>query len=249
MKTNTIELIDCIEHMNTMEDECLDLIMTSPPYFNAKGYTQYETLVSYMAHMRAVFLTAYCKLKRSHMCVINVAPIIIPRKSRAHQSYRVPLPFYFVPMMEEIGYEFLEDIIWKKPDGSARNRNGGFYRHRKPRAYKPNIITEYILIFKKPADFLIDKVLYKHSLVEDGYERTNVWEFNPETNSDHPAPFPIELPRNIIQYYSYENEVVYDPFMGSGTTALACLELNRKYIGSEINEEFYYMAIERVNSR
>ena len=105
--------------------------------------------------------------------------------------------------MEEIGFEFLEDIIWMKPDGSAPNRNGGFYRHRKPIAYKPNIVTEYILVFKKPAPFLIDKVIKNESLVADGYERTNVWQFNPDTSNWHPAPFPEALAERVIKYYSF----------------------------------------------
>ena len=231
-----------------MDDDSIDLIVTSPPYYNAKEYTKYTDVDSYMEEMSQVFTLAYKKLKSSHMCVVNVSPVIVPRKSRSHQSYRVPLPFYFVPMMESIGYEFLEDIIWEKPEGAVKNRNAGFSRHRKPRAYKPNIVTEYLLVFKKKANFLIDKVLKKHSLVPDGYERSNIWRFNPETSNDHPAAFPIELPKRIIQYYSYENELVYDPFIGSGTTAIACIELNRCYIGSEINKEFYKIALRRINN-
>lgn len=246
METNVIKCIDCIKHMETMEDESLDLIVTSPPYFNAKDYVKYATVGNYMQQIRYVFATAYYKLKKSHMCVINISPVIVPRQSRNKQSHRIPLPFYFVPMMERMGYEFLEDIIWKKPDGSAKNRNGGFFRHRKPRGYKPNVVTEYILVFKRSADFLIDKVLKNDSLVENGYERTNVWEINPDASNKHPAPFPVELPKKIIQYYSYENELVYDPFMGSGTTAIACIELNRRYIGSEINKEFYDITMKRI---
>jgi len=151
-------------------------------------------------------------------------------------------------MMEKIGFEFLEDIIWIKPEGASSNRNGGFYKHRKPVAYKPNIVTEYIFVFKKPAPFLIDKVVKNKSLVEDGYERTNVWKINPETNREHPAPFPEELPKKIILYYSYEGDLVYDPFIGSGTTALAALKLGRNFIGSDINIEYINMAEKRILS-
>lgn len=163
------------------------------------------------------------------MCVVN---IIVPRRKRSEQSHRIPL------LMEEIGYEFLDDIIWKKPDGSAINRNGGFYRHRKPVAYKPNIVTKYILVFKKPAPFLIDKVLKNHSLVPDGYERTDVWEIQPETHNWHPAPFPEELAKKVIRYCSYEGDLVFGPFAGSRTVGKVCVKLDRRAVMSEINSEF-----------
>lgn len=237
---------DCLEKINEVRD--VDLIMTSPPYYNAREYSKYRDVKEYIETMRRIFSVAFGVLKQSRMCVVNISPVLVPREKRSKQSYRIPLPFYFVPMMEEIGFEFLEDIIWKKPEGAAVNRNGGFYRHRKPVAYKPNIVTEYILVFKKPAPFLIDKVIKNKSLVTGAYERTNVWEINPETSSEHPAPYPVELPLKIVQYYSYENESVLDPFMGSGTTGVACKNLNRNFIGIELNETYFNIAKERIEN-
>lgn len=230
---------DCKVTLNRMITNSLDLVITSPPYFNAKDYSQYINVQDYMKQMKDIFSLVYDKLKESRMCVINISPVLVEREKRSKQSYRIPLPFYYVPMMEEIGFEFLEDIIWKKPDGAVPNRNGGFYRHRKPVAYKPNVVTEYILVFKKPAPFLIDKVIKNESLVEDGYERTNVWEFNPDTKNWHPAPFPQALVERVVKYYSYENDVVYDPFAGSGTTGKVCEKLNRQWIMSEINTDYF----------
>jgi DNA modification methylase len=181
------------------------------------------------------------------MCVVNISPVLVQRKSRNEQSYRIPLPFYFVPMMEEIGFEFLEDIIWVKPEGAVPNRNGGFYRHRKPVAYKPNVITEYVLVFKKPAPFLIDKVLKNDSLVLGKYERSNIWKINPDTSNWHPAPFPHELAENIIRYYSYENDLVYDPFAGSGTVGKVCEKINRDCILSELKIEYAEKMVEQNN--
>lgn len=229
---------DCKETLKKINAESLDLVVTSPPYYNAKPYSQYNSVVSYMDEMEEVFTLVFEKLKKSRMCVINISPVLISRANRNSQSYRIPLPFYYVPMMEKIGYEFLEDIIWKKPDGAVPNRNGSFYRHRKPLAYKPNIVTEYILVFKKPAPFLLDKVLKNDSLVEDGYERNNVWEINPDTSNWHPAPFPSALVEKIVQYYSYEGDLVYDPFAGSGTTGKVCKKMGRQWIMSEINQSY-----------
>lgn len=230
---------NCNETMSKMGSNTIDLIVTSPPYFNARDYSQYKSVQDYMAQMKEVFTNAYEVLKESRMCIINISPVLVEREKRSKQSYRIPLPFYYVPMMEEIGFEFLEDIIWVKPDGSAPNRNGGFYNHRKPVAYKPNIVTEYILVFKKPAPFLIDKVIKNESLVGDGYERTNVWKMQPETKSWHPAPFPEKLAENCIRYYSYEGETVYDPFAGSGTVGNVAERLGRKWIMSELNPNYF----------
>jgi len=238
MELNKIYNENCLRTIERMEDDFLDLVVTSPPYYNAKKYSQYESVSKYMAEMKNIFYRINKKVKPSRMCVINISPVLVPREKRSMQSYRIPLPFYYVPMMEKIGFEFLEDIIWVKPDGSVPNRNGGFFRNRKPVAYKPNIVTEYILVFKKKADFLIDKVLSNNSLVEDDYERTNVWEIRPETRGLHPAPFPEKLADNIIKYYSYENDIVYDPFGGSGTTAKVAIENNRNYIVSEISQDY-----------
>lgn len=230
---------DCKITMSKMESNTIDLVITSPPYFNARDYSQYNSVKSYMDEMKEIFTLVYDKLKESRMCIVNISPVLVEREKRSKQSYRIPLPFYYVPMMEEIGFEFLEDIIWVKPDGSAKNRNGGFFRNRKPVAYKPNIVTEYILVFKKPAPFLIDKVLKNDSLVEDGYERTNIWKINPSTKSWHPAPFPEKLVENCIKYYSYENDLIYDPFAGSGTVGKVSERLNRKWVMSELNTEYY----------
>jgi DNA modification methylase len=120
-------------------------------------------------------------------------------------------------------------------------------------AYKPNSVTEYILVFQKPMNGLIDKILKKtpkdvleKSLVKGDYERTNIWRFNPETKSEHPAPFPIELPQKLIEYYSFVGDIVLDPLMGSGTTCLAAKNKDRKYIGIEKKREYFDIAEKRL---
>ncbi len=255
IELNKIYNEDCAETIKKFEDGSIHLVLTSPPYFNAKDYSSYDSVKDYMEIMEGIFSTILPKIKKSRMCVVNISPVLIPRKNRSGQSYRIPLPFYFVPMMEKIGYEFLEDIIWEKPDGSAKNRNGGFYRHRKPVAYKPNIVTESTLVFKRPAPFLIDKVVRSYSgdvlsesLVGNGYERTNVWKINPETKSKHPAPFPEELAEKVIRYYSYIGDTIYDPFFGSGTTGVVSERLKRNWVGSEIHKEYCEIAKKRIDA-
>ena len=232
--------------LSNMGDNTIDLTITSPPYYNAKDYITYKSLDHYFDVMEDIFTELLRVTKLSRMCAVNISPVLVPRESRSKQSYRIPLPFRFVTMMTKIGWEFLEDIIWVKPSGAVPNRNGGFYRHRKPVAYKPNVVTEYIFVFKKPAPFLIDKVLRKDSLVTGEYEKTNLWYINPETRSKHPAPFPLELPSKLIKYYSYEGETVLDIFAGSGTTGLAAKQLNREFIMVEQEKEYVEMMEKRL---
>ncbi len=244
---------DALSALQSFQDNTIHLTVTSPPYFNARDYVTYTSLDHYFDTMRGIFQEVLRVTKESRMCAVNISPVLVPRESRSKQSYRLPLPFTFVEMMTKMGWEFLEDIIWVKPSGASANRNGGFYRHRKPVAYKPNIITEYIFVFKKPAPFLIDKVLrsidqetLNNSLVADGYERTNVWTMNPETRSKHPAPYPLELPEKLIRYYSYVGETVLDPFAGSGTTGVAAKMLNRNHIMIEQDETYVKMIKQRL---
>jgi DNA modification methylase len=151
--------------------------------------------------------------------------------------------------MESIGWKFIEDIIWVKPEGAAKNRNGGFFQHRQPLTYKPNVVNEYVLVFQKPSHNLIDTIVRNYdayvasaSNVDPDYERSNIWHINPETRSKHPAPYPTGLVERLIRYYSYVGDTVLDPFMGSGTTAVVSKTLNRHWIGYEIHQEYIDMS-------
>jgi len=239
---------DCLVAMQQIKDESIDLIVTSPPYYNARQYSQYNSLDEYLSTMKQIFQNCFHKLKESRILAVNISCVIVPREKRSTQSYRLPLPFYFTNFLLDIGFEFLEDIIWVKPNGSVPNRNGGFFRHRKPLAYKPNCITEYILIFKKPSLKLIDKFLKndEKSLVLGEYEKTNVWHMNPTKNKIHDATFPINLSNKIIRYYSYIGDTVLDPFSGLATTGISCLHLERNFIGIEKNTEYYEASKNRI---
>ena len=245
---------DCLERMKEIEAGSVDLTVTSPPYFNAREYSQWQTYDDFLNFLEKVFKENYRITKEGRMCVVNISTIIQPRESRNSESKRIALPFHFVTLMEDIGFKFLEDIIWIKPEGASKNRNGGFFRHRQPVAYKPNVVNEYVFVFQKPMNGLIDKIVRSYkgeikekSLVDDGYERSNVWQINPETAvRQHPAPYPIELPNKVIKYYSYCNDVVLDMFMGSGTTGVCCVRYGRKFIGIEKDPVYFEVARKRL---
>jgi DNA modification methylase len=245
---------DCLLGIKELDDETIHLTWTSPPYYNAKSYSTWETYEDYLNFLKDVFNEVYRVTKEGRMCIVNLSPVIIPRENRNKESTRLPIPFDFFPIMKEIGWKYLDDIIWVKPEGAAINRNGGFFQHRKPVAYKPNLVSEVIFVFQKPANFLIDKIVrsYKdeileQSLVNETYERSNVWVINPETKSKHLAPYPEELSDKIVKYYSFVGDIVLDPFLGSGTTLLSCEKFERVGIGFDIHQEYCGMSTDRIN--
>lgn len=244
---------DCCAGLQQLDSSSLGLVVTSPPYFNARDYSHWPSYSAYLSWLRDVFALVHSRLQDGRFCCVNVSPVISARSCRSDESVRYPIPFDLVPIMRDIGFKFIDDIVWVKPDGSAPNRNGGFYRNRKPLAYKPNVVTEYILVFRKDSGILVDDVLRSvskdiidRSLVRDVYERTNVWEFQPETGSAHPAPFPLGLPMRLVSYYSLVGDVVCDPFMGSGTTGVACLQQGRCFVGMELVPSYFHMAVDRL---
>ena len=229
------------------------LTVTSPPYFNVKDYVSYKSYTDYLDTLRRIFTLVLEKTHEGRFCCVNLSNILIPRESRAQESKRIPLVFHFVGLMESIGWKFIEDIVWVKPEGAAKNRNGGFFQHRQPLAYKPNTVNEYILVFQKPSPKLIDAIVRSYdantadkSKVDGEYERSNVWHINPETRSKHPAPYPVGLVDRLIRYYSFVNDIVLDPFMGSGTTAVSAKQLHRKFLGFELHKEYIDMAEKRI---
>lgn len=246
---------DCIKGLQKLKSEHkkIHLTMTSPPYYNVKDYVTYSTYKEYLETLKTVFTLLFDITHDGRMCCVNLSNILVQRESRSDESSRIPLAFHFVPLMEEIGWKFIEDIIWIKPEGAVPNRNGGFFQHRQPVAYKPNVINEYIFIFQKPSSFLIDKIVQGYdaltsvnSLINEEYERTNVWKINPETQINHPAPYPEELVSKLIRYYSFVGDTVLDPFIGSGTTAISSYKLHRKCIGFEIHMEYLLLFESRI---
>lgn len=240
---------DCLEVMRDMPCEHIDLTFTSPPYYNAREYSEYKDYKTYLAFLKDVFTEVYRITKEGRFVIINTSPVIVARESRSSQSKRLPIPFDLNGIMMDIGFDFIDDIVWVKPNASVPNRNGIFNRCRKPLTYKPNIVTEYIMVYRKHTDKLIDwnlkqcpKEYMEHSLVNGDYDVTNVWNIAPKHTKQHPAIFPNELSDRIVKYYSLVNDVVLDPFMGIGTTGLSCIKFDRNFIGIELDENYFQIA-------
>jgi DNA modification methylase len=249
---NTIGLGDSEELIAEMPAASVDLVFTSPPYFNARvEYSDYEEYEQYLFKMRQIIKRTHRVLNEGRFFVINCAPVLIRRASRNESSKRIAVPFDLHRIFIEEGYDFIDDIIWVKPEGAgwATGRGRRFAADRNPLQYKAVPVTEYILVYRKKTKVLIDwhirnypdKEVIADSKIGDDYERTNIWRIHPKTNSKHPAAFPLELARKVIKYYSFKNDVVLDMFAGSGTVGAAATQLKRRFVLFDINPEYIKM--------
>jgi DNA modification methylase len=246
---NTIGEGDCTDLLEEMPAESVDLVFTSPPYFNARPeYSEYEEYEHYLFKMRQVIKRCHRVLNEGRFFVMNTAPVLLRRASRSESSKRIAVPFDLHRIFIEEGYDFIDDIIWVKPEGAgwATGRGRRFAADRNPLQYKAVPVTEYVLVYRKKTNLLIDWHIRNHPVPEvvtaskigDDYEHTNIWRIQPNTNSKHPAAFPRELADKVITYYSFQGDVVLDPFAGSGTVGASAARLGRRFALFEINPEY-----------
>jgi DNA modification methylase len=246
---NTIALGDSEELLQELPAESINLIFTSPPYYNARPeYTDYVTYEEYLLKIRKIIQNAHRALAEGCFFVMNVSPVLVRRASRSEASRRIAVPFDMHRLFVEEGYDFIDDIIWEKPEGAgwATGRGRRFAADRNPLQYKPVPVTEYILVYRKHTDKLIDwnirahpnKATVKASRVGDKYERTNIWRITPAHDQRHPAIFPVELAEKVITYYSFKGDVVLDPFAGIGTVGKAAIKLGRRFVLLEQNPKY-----------
>jgi DNA modification methylase len=256
---NTIAQGDCERLLEEMAAQSVDLIFTSPPYFNARPeYEDYADYQSYLDKMRRVIRACHHVLNEGRFFVMNISPVLIRRANRGESSRRIAVPFDMHRLFIDEGFDFIDDIIWEKPEGAgwATSRGRRFAADRNPLQYKPVPVTEYVLVYRKMTPHLIDWNIRAYpdqeavaaSKIKDDYERTNIWRVAPANDPHHPAVFPIELAERVIQYYSFKGDVVLDPFAGIGTTGKAAVKLERRFVLIERNPEYVQVIFEEMKS-
>ena len=235
--------------LSELPAQSIQLMFTSPPYFNARpSYADYCDYDDYLSEIRKVIRQVYRLLEDGRFAVINSSPVLLRRTKRSESSRRIAVPFDIHRIVIEEGFDFIDDIIWEKPEGAgwATGRGRRFAADRNPLQYKTVPITEYVLVYRKRSSRLIDWHIRNHhdpqdvkdSRIEDGYFRTNIWKIKPAHSKLHPAIFPVELAKKIIQYYSFKNDVVLDPYAGIGTVGEVASLLGRKFVLSELQEDY-----------
>jgi site-specific DNA-methyltransferase (adenine-specific) len=228
------------EEMKELPDRSVHLMVTSPPYNVGKEYDENLTLAEYLAFLRRVWSETYRVLVPGGRACINVANL-------GRKPY-IPLNSYIARDLIDLGFLMRGEIVWDKSSSASTSTAWGSWQS----ASNPTLrdTHEYILVFSKGA-FKREKIKDRESTIkkEEFLEFTkSVWDFFTESAKKvgHPAPFPVELPYRLIQLYTFSGEVVLDPFMGSGQTALGAMKAGRRYVGYELNEEYLALANNRI---
>jgi len=226
--------------MEELPDNSVHLMATSPPYNVGKEYDRGLGLSEYREFLKRVWKETYRVLVPGGRVCINVANL-------GRKPY-IPLHTFIIEDMLEIGFLMRGEIIWNKDSSASPSTAWGSWLSAKNPTLRD--IHEYILVFSKDT-FKRENPRKRESTIsrEEFLEFTkSVWTF-PAVSAKkvgHPAPFPVELPYRCIQLYTFKGEVVLDPFMGSGQTAIAAIKTGRYYIGYEINEEYVELAKRRI---
>ena len=242
---NVVVQGDVLDTLKHIPERSIHLTFTSPPYYNARDYSIYKNYEEYLDFLEEVFSKVHHATKEGRFFILNTSPVIVPRAGRKYSSRRYPVPFDIHARLVKMGWEFIDDIIWAKPEKSAKNRVAGFEVNRKPLTYKANARTEYVMVYRKKSFKLIDWNLRQYpretveqSLMSDDFERSNVWDIAPVTDKVHSAVFPLRLCNQVIRLYSYVGDLVFDPFAGSGTLGKAAIQLDRYFFMTEIKEDY-----------
>jgi site-specific DNA-methyltransferase (adenine-specific) len=227
------------EDMSEFPDYSIHLMITSPPYNASKEYDDDLTLDEYRGLLRQVFQETYRVLCTGGRACVNIANL-------GRKPY-LPLHAYIIEDMLEIGFLMRGEIIWNKANSASPSTAWGSWKSASNPVLRD--VHEYILVFSKES-FSRKRHNHESTICKDEFLSwtKSVWDI-PAVSArqvGHPAPFPEELPRRLIELYTYLGDVVLDPFCGSGTTCLAARKAGRHYVGYDINSEYLHLAQERL---
>ncbi len=229
------------ENMGELPDNSVHLMVTSPPYNVGKEYDADLTLDEYREFLARVWKEAYRVLAPGGRVCLNVANL-------GRKPY-LPLHAYLAEDVLKAGFQMRGEVIWNKASSAGGSTAWGSWQSAKNPTLRD--VHEYILVFSKgsfsrsPGDRI--STITRDEFLE--YTKS-VWSFGsqPAKKIGHPAPFPVELPARCIKLYTFEGDVILDPFMGSGTTAVAAKTLNRHYVGYEVDPKYVRLARERIKN-
>jgi len=230
----------------SLPDNCVHLVVTSPPYNASKAYDEDLSLSEYLEMLYDVFAECYRVLTPGGRMVVNVANL-------GRKPY-IPLSSHINIMMNQLGFLMRGEIIWDKSASAGSSCAWGSFQSASNPCLRD--VHEYLLVFSKG----------NYKLPRDKNQRSNgridtiprddfiqhtksIWSFATERASrvNHPAPFPVELPRRCIEMYSFAGDVVLDPFNGSGSTCVAAKMTGRTFVGIDLSEEYCAIAQKRID--
>jgi site-specific DNA-methyltransferase (adenine-specific) len=226
-------------------DNCIHLVVTSPPYNAYKEYDENLSFTEYLTLLHEVFAECYRVLAPGGRMVVNAANL-------GRKPY-IPLSSHITLIMHEIGFMHRGEVIWDKSASAGSSCAWGSFQSASNPCLRD--IHEYLLIFSK-GDYKLPRTKTERAegridtIDRDEFiqHTKSIWSFPTESAKrvNHPAPFPVELPRRCIEMYTYAGDVVLDPFLGSGTTAVAAKMCGRTYVGVDLSKEYCAIAQERL---
>lgn len=242
--------------MSQLDDACVALMVTSPPYFAGKQYEEAlgeghipGTYVEFLAMLRDVLGETYRVLEPGGRIAVNVANLgRRPFRSLAADVMRI--------VQDDLGYLPRGEIVWQKADGAAGSCAWGSFQSASNPVLRD--VTERVIVASKGR---LDRAVprperkrmglpYRDTISKEEFMAAtlDVWRIQPEraTRVGHPAPFPVELPRRLIELHTYVGDVVLDPFVGSGTAAVAAARCGRHYVGYDTDPTYISLARERI---
>ncbi len=250
-----------------LENDSIGLIVTSPPYYDLVDYgVDYQigfgqSYSGYVQSLEHVWRCCFEKIKPNRRMCINISDIGISNSvemsiQQPRGNFHLnPLHIEMIRSCIEIGFDYLGTIFWRKIS-NCNSQFGGNSKFLGSYPYPPNghisSEVEYILLFRKRGrEDKINKTLKEESrLSRTEWEMyfSQIWSFNGEFSKDHPAVFPLELPYRLIKMFSFKGDLVFDPFLGRGTTLKACRMLDRNGIGFELNPNYVKIIEKNVMS-
>ena len=241
--------------MIEVEDGTIDLVLTSPPYWHIKDYKvenqigYNQSLHQYLKDIFHVWKECWRVLKPGTRLCINIGDQFL--RSAIYGRYKIaPLHSEFISQCEQLGFDYMGSIIWQKK--TTMNTTGGatvMGSFPYPDNGLIEIDYEYILVFKKPGKKKVSKEVKENSkLSKEEWKKYFLghWYFAGEKQINHEAMFPEELPKRLIKMFTFVNDTVLDPFLGSGTTIKAASSLDRNCVGYEINKNFLKIIKEKT---
>jgi modification methylase len=233
-------ILGSAEKMTEIPDNSVHLMITSPPYNVTKEYDDDLSLNEYLELLENVFKETYRVLVNGGRACINVANL-------GRKPY-LPLSDFISQIMLRVGFNMRGEIIWNKGAGAGVSMAWGSWMSASNPVLRD--VHEYILIFSK-GDYKREPKGKENSITKEQFMEwtKSVWTMNTESAKKigHPAPFPEELPYRLIQLLSFKDDIILDPFMGSGTTAIASIKSNRKYVGYDVEPEYIKLAEQRLS--
>ncbi|MCB2179553.1 site-specific DNA-methyltransferase [bacterium] len=226
------------EQMSQVPDNSVGLVVTSPPYNVSKQYDQDLSLPEYLDLIRRVGAEVYRVLRPGGRYTVNIANL-------GRKPY-IPLTAFYYQVHLELGFLPMGEIIWQKGRGASNSTAWGSWMNARSPRFRD--VHEYILVFAKQAFTRPDKGQSDIDKEEFMAGTLSVWEILPESAKrvGHPAPYPVALVDRLVRLLSFRGDVVLDPFIGSGTTAVAALNAGRHFVGYEVEPAYIDLAKKRI---